>query len=333
MFVFAVETSCDETSICIMKRDRTILSHIIYTQEIHKKHGGVVPELASRSHLQILQQITKKAFKEIALGPKNIDIYSATCGPGLIGGLLVGSTFAKSLAIGTNKPFMPINHLEAHILSVTYNNEIKLPHLTLLVTGGHTQIYLIEQNQNILLLGETLDDALGEAFDKVAKILGLPYPGGKEIEQNAQNGEEDFFQLPQPISSSDNIDFSFSGIKTAVNLIVKKNKLDSNLINNVSASFQKCVAEILRNKLNIALIKLKKKGTHVRSFSLVGGVANNNYIKLKLSELKEKFKIDMMLPPNEMMSDNAAMIAWATIKKYNKKDMNINFKPDPRLKI
>ncbi len=333
MLVFSIETSCDETSVCIMKHDKTILSHIIYSQAVHTKHGGVVPELASRAHLEILQEITRKALKDSGVKLKDIDLFSATCGPGLIGGLLVGSTFAKSLAIGANKSFMPINHLEGHILSVTYNNEITLPHLSLLITGGHTQLYLIKKNQNILLLGETLDDALGEAFDKVAKILGLPYPGGKEIEQNAQNGDENFFQLPQPMTSTDNFNFSFSGIKTAINLIAKKNKLDSNFINNVSASFQKCVAEILIKKITITLFKLREQGADVKSFSLVGGVANNNYIKLKLSELKNKFKIDMLLPPSDMMSDNAAMIAWASIKKHNKKEMNINFKPNSRLII
>tara|TARA_B100000029_G_scaffold445606_1_gene466180 strand:- start:401 stop:1402 length:1002 start_codon:yes stop_codon:yes gene_type:complete len=333
MLVFAVESSCDETSVCIMNEYKQIFSHIIYSQEIHEKYGGVVPELASRAHLEILQQITKKAFKNTGLDPKDIDIYAATCGPGLIGGLLVGSTFAKSLAIGARKPFMPINHLEAHILSTSFNNEVKLPHLALLLTGGHTQIYLLKNNKNILLLGETIDDALGEAFDKIAKILGLQYPGGSQIEKCAKKGDEKFFNLPQPMLNDDSFNFSFSGIKTAVNLIVKKNKLDANFINNISASFQNCVVNILKTKLRRALIKLKKQGTVIKSFSLVGGVANNNYIRIKLSELKNDHKVDMLIPSNEMISDNAAMIAWACIKKYDGKNMNINFKPNPRLKI
>ena len=171
MLVFAVETSCDETSVCIMKSNKTILSHIIYSQEIHKKHGGVVPELASRAHLEILQKITEQAFKESKTNPKDIDIYTATCGPGLIGALLVGSTFAKALSIGANKPFIPINHLEGHLFSSSFNNKISFPHLSLLITGGHTQIYLIKNKETIKLLGETIDDAAGEAFDKVGKLL------------------------------------------------------------------------------------------------------------------------------------------------------------------
>ena len=333
MLVFAIESSCDESSVCIMDSGKKILSHIVYSQEIHKKHGGVVPELASRSHLEILQEISRNAFKEAEISPKDIDVYSATCGPGLIGGLLVGSTYAKSLAIGSKKPFIPINHLEAHILSTTYNNEINFPHLTLLLTGGHTQIYLVKDFKNILLIGETVDDALGEAFDKVAKILGLTYPGGVELEKNATHGNEDYFKLPYPMINSESLDFSFSGIKTAVNLIVKKNKLDSNFIKNMSASFQKCVVNILIKKLKNTLIKLKKKGTNIKSFSLVGGVANNKYIRSKLSELQEEHKIKMFIPLKEMMSDNAAMIAWACILKYDRKIININFKANPRLRV
>ena len=153
MLVFSVETSCDETSVCIMQEDKSILSHIVYSQEIHKKHGGVVPELASRAHLEILQNITKEALKESGVKLNEINLFSATCGPGLIGGLLIGSTFTKSLSIGNGKPFIPINHLEAHILSSFYNNEIKFPHIILLITGGHTQIYFLRNYNDIILIG------------------------------------------------------------------------------------------------------------------------------------------------------------------------------------
>ena len=209
MFVFSVESSCDETSVCIMDKDKNILSHIVYSQEIHEKYGGVVPELASRAHLEILQNITKKAFKQSGLKIKDIDIFSATCGPGLIGGLLVGSTFVKSLSIGAQKPFIPINHLEAHVLSPFFNNQISFPHLSLLLTGGHTQIYLLNNVKQINLLGETVDDAIGEAFDKVGKILGLKYPGGKELEIRAKKGNENKFTLPLPLINKNNLDFFF----------------------------------------------------------------------------------------------------------------------------
>ena len=333
MLVFSVETSCDETSVCIMQEDKTILSHIVYSQEIHRKHGGVVPELASRAHLEILQNITKDALKESGLKLNDINLFSATCGPGLIGGLLIGSTFTKSLSIGSNKLFIPINHLEAHILSSFYNNEIKFPHLCLLLTGGHTQIYFLENLNNIKLIGETIDDAIGEAFDKVAKILGLPYPGGQEIEKQALDGNENSFILPQPLINEDNLNFSFSGLKTSVNLITKKNIIDQIFIKDISASFQKCIGSILLSKLNKAIkqsYKDKDKDKNL-SVSVVGGVANNDYLKKCFQNL-EKENIKFLYPPKYMMSDNAAMIAWATILKHTK-DHDLYFKPNPRLTI
>ena len=222
MLVFAIETSCDETSVCIMDKNKQIYSHVVFTQDAHKKHGGVVPELAARAHLEILQNITQSALKESRKKISDIDVFAATCGPGLIGPLLIGSTFAKSLAIGTNKPFVTINHIESHILSPTYNNKMQFPQVCLLITGGHTEIYQVNSKENINLLGETLDDAVGETFDKVGKLLGLPYPGGPEIEKKAINGDETVFNLPTPLIYEDNLNFSFSGLKTAINHIVKK---------------------------------------------------------------------------------------------------------------
>ena len=202
--------------------NRNIIDHIVFSQEIHKKHGGVIPELASRSHLRNLQEITYNLFERNRKIITKIDIFCATCGPGLIGCLLVGSSFVKSLSIGFNKPFIPINHLEGHILSTSFNNNIEYPQLVLLLTGGHTQVYLMKNENNIELLGETVDDALGEAFDKVAKLLGLPYPGGKEIEIKAKKGNENFFKLPMPLTNRNNVNFSFSGLKTHINILTKK---------------------------------------------------------------------------------------------------------------
>jgi N6-L-threonylcarbamoyladenine synthase len=287
MIIFAVETSCDETSICILTKNKDILSHIIYTQSEHQKYGGVIPELASRSHLQILQKITKDALLESGLDISEIDIFSATCGPGLIGGLIVGSTFTKSLAVGLNKPFIPINHLEGHLLSSTFNNEIKYPFLSFLLTGGHTQIYLINSIDNYVLLGETLDDAIGEAFDKVAKLLSMPYPGGPEIEKIALEGNPFSFNLPEPLQKTKNLNFSFSGIKTAINLIVKKQKkIDKKFIADLSASFQYTLSKILNNKLKIAISLLNNKNIKISQIALVGGVARNNYLK---ESIKKKF--------------------------------------------
>lgn len=333
MLVFSVESSCDETSVCIMNDKKEIFSHIVYSQQIHKKYGGVVPELASRAHLEILQIITKQAFKESGLKLRNIDLFCATCGPGLIGGLLIGSTFAKSLAIGLDKPFIPINHIEAHVLSPFYNNKISFPHLSLLITGGHTQIYLLNNINKIILIGETIDDAVGEAFDKVAKLLGLKYPGGKELEIKAKNGNENEFLLPKPLLDKNNLNFSFSGLKTSVSLLLKKNKLNDFFVSNIAASFQKTVADIITFKIDKAINNLTKNKINLSSISVVGGVANNEKIRLELFNKIQKHNISLVYPVKEMLTDNAAMIAWACVHKHNKFDKGIFFKANPRLKI
>ena len=332
MLVFAAETSCDETSICLME-DQKIIDHIIFSQEIHKKYGGVVPELASRSHLEKLQEITKKVFKTNEIKPEDIDIFTATCGPGLIGSLLVGSTFTKSLALSVGKPFIPMNHLEGHVISTSFNNYILYPSLILLLTGGHTQIYLMQSSNEIRLLGDSLDDAIGEAFDKTAKVLGLGYPGGLQIEKRASDGDENFFILPKPMAKEKNFNFSFSGIKTYINLLTKKNKIDDIFINNLSASFQKSVSEIIITKIKTGLIILKEKGIVINSISIVGGVSNNKYIRKNIEDFVDKHNIELYYPLKEMMSDNAAMIAWACIKNYNKEKDDIYFKPQSRMKI
>ena len=335
MIVFATESSCDETSVCIIDNNKKILSHIVYSQLEHKKYGGVIPELASRSHLTILQKITKQALGEANLNIQEIDIFCATCGPGLIGGLLVGSTFTKSLAIGVGKPFVPINHLEGHILSTSFNNNIIYPHLCFLLTGGHTQIYLVNNVGNYELLGETLDDAIGEAFDKVGKLLNLTYPGGPIIEKKAKKGDHTAFKLPHPLKKNKNLNFSFSGIKTAVNLIVKKEKLiDEIFINNLSASFQSVIANILEEKLNLTMKMLLRKKINISQISLVGGVAANKYIYKRLQSAVNDYNCSLILPKKFMLTDNAAMIGWACIKKISKNfSSDIMFKPNPRLSV
>ena len=290
MLVFAVETSCDETSICLMENN-SIVEHITFSQEIHKKHGGVVPELASRSHLEKIQIITNDLFNIMKIDPKEIDVFTATCGPGLIGSLLVGSTFTKSLAISLNKPFIPTNHLEGHILSTSFNNDIKFPNLILLLTGGHTQVYLMKSENEIELLGQSVDDAIGEAFDKTAKLIGLSYPGGSEIEKQALKGNEDKFILPKPLVKEKNFNFSFSGIKTNINLLTKKNKIDKKFVEDLSASFQKNITEILIEKLERGLKRLSSENKNIRSISVVGGVSNNKYIRSKIENFFVKKKI------------------------------------------
>ena len=332
MLVFACESSCDETSLCLMK-DREIIEHIIFSQEIHSKFGGVVPELAARSHLEKLQNITISLFKKSKIDPNNIDLFTATCGPGLIGSLLVGSTFTKSLSIGYKKPFVPMNHLEGHILSTSFNNEIVYPQLVLLLTGGHTQIYLMQEAKKIELIGESVDDAIGEAFDKTAKLLGLNYPGGIEIEKLSKNGDEDYFKLPKPMINNDNLNFSFSGIKTYINLLIKKNELDDGFNKNLCASFQKTIKEIIITKLKNGINLFKQKNIFIRSISIVGGVANNQYIRKNLEMNFDKENVNIYYPLKEMMSDNAAMIAWACIKNYREEKNDIFFKPQPRMQV
>ena len=335
MLVFAIETSCDETSVAILKHNKEILSHITYNQTEHKKFGGVVPEIASRAHLEILQKIIPKALKESRVKINDIDLFCATCGPGLIGGLLVGSTFTKSLAIGTKKPFYPINHLEAHLLSPTLNNKNIFPCLSFLLTGGHTQIYFMKSIGSYKLIGETVDDAIGESFDKVGKILGLEYPGGPKIEKWAKKGNNNFFELPHPFKNKKNLNFSFSGIKTAVNIEIKKNKtINKKIIKDMSASFQNKIIEILKEKIILSLEYLKNNNKKIKNISIVGGVASNEKIKKELSSFCKKNHYNLIIPPKDMFSDNAAMIGWACIQKYYlSKKPDINFKPDPRLSI
>ena len=332
MLVFATETSCDETSICLMK-DGEILKHVIFSQEIHKKHGGVVPELASRSHLEILQKIINELVFKDNNYLQDIDAFAATCGPGLVGSLLVGSSFTKSLALGFKKPFYPINHLEGHILSTSFNNKINYPHLVLLLTGGHTQYYLLEDDNKIKLLGESVDDAVGEVFDKAAKLMGMSYPGGAEIEKNALLGDENFFKLPRPLINDETLNFSFSGIKTHINILIKKNHVDEKFKKNLCASFQKTILDILIKKTEKAVNMLTDKNLNIEQISIVGGVINNKYIRDNFENRFKKYKIKILYPLKEMMSDNAAMIAWACFKNLKKNNANINFKIDPRLKI
>ena len=332
MLVFAAETSCDETSVCLMENS-SILEHITFSQEIHKIHGGVVPELASRSHLERIQSITNDLFSNIKIEPKEIDAFTATCGPGLIGSLLVGSTFSKSLAISFNKPFIPTNHLEGHILSTSFNNNIKFPSLILLLTGGHTQVYLMKSENEVELLGQSVDDAIGEAFDKTAKLIGLSYPGGSEIEQQALEGDEDKFVLPKPLVKEKNFNFSFSGIKTNINLLTKKNKIDKKFVEDLSASFQKNITEILIEKLERGLKRLSSENKNIKSISVVGGVSNNKYIRSKLENFFVEKNIEIYYPIKEMMGDNAAMIAWACMKFYKKDRNDLFFKPMPRLGV
>tara|TARA_Y100000590_G_scaffold89726_1_gene101074 strand:- start:18917 stop:19957 length:1041 start_codon:yes stop_codon:yes gene_type:complete len=330
--IFALETSCDETSTSIISPEGKILSHIIVKQSDHEKFGGVVPEIASRSHIQILQKIIPQTLFEAGMEISSINAFCSTCGPGLIGGLLVGSTVAKTMAIANNKPFYPINHLEGHALSVQINKKIDFPFLLLLITGGHTQIYYVHKIGSYKLLGTTIDDSVGETFDKVAKMLGMKYPGGPEIEKRAIQGNEKKIQFPKPLIKNNDFNFSFSGLKTAVRLkIIKEKNKNNSFTNDVCASFQNTVIEILLRKTEMAIEYVNENFPKINNLVVAGGVAANMQINKSFISLCKKHSLKLAMPPKELCGDNAAMIGWACLQRFNlgyKGD--INFKPRPR---
>ena len=337
MIVLGIETSCDETSVAIVKKKTTnkfgyLLSENTLSQvKKHNKYGGVVPELASREHEKSLDLMVRNTLNESNISLQEIDAFAATTGPGLLGGLLIGSNYAKALSLINKKPFVAVNHLQGHILVARMKNEIDFPFLCLLVSGGHTQILLVKNYNNFEILGETLDDALGEAFDKTAKLLGYGYPGGPIIEKlAAQKKKSKVFNLPRPLKNSKNLDFSFSGLKTSVRKIIESSdpkKIEKDLAN----EFQVCVTEILISKLEKAIISTKKK-LDLNSLVLAGGVASNKFIRNEFESMCKKNFINLIVPEKNLCVDNATMIAWAAIErlKYSKSSDQLEEKPRPR---
>lgn len=314
MIVLGIETSCDETSVAILS-DGKILSNVVSSQiDIHKKFGGVVPEIAARHHLSNLPIVFKNAIDMANISIDQIDLISVTYGPGLIGALLVGISFAKGLSLRLGKPLIGVNHIVGHVFAnyITYPH-LKPPYIVLMVSGGHTEILLVKQDDEIEVLGKTVDDAAGEAFDKVARILGLGYPGGPEIDKLSKNGDENKFNFPRPMMDSKNYNFSFSGLKTAVLYTVQKFDKYNIPKEDIAASFQKAVVEILLKKTFKAA-----KDLNVNTIVLAGGVAANSYLRKKAQELSEKQNIKVLIPPLEFCTDNAAMIAMAGYKLYKK---------------
>ena len=316
--ILGIESSCDETSasICI---DGEIKSNIIATQAIHAKYGGVVPELASRAHQQNIIPTIDQAIQLAKITKNDVDAVAFTRGPGLLGSLLVGTSFAKSFALARNIPLIEVNHMQAHILA-HFIDEKKpsFPFLCLTVSGGHTQIVLVKDYFDMELIGQTLDDAAGEAFDKTAKILNLPYPGGPLIDKYAQLGNPDAFKLPEPKIAD--LNFSFSGLKTAILYLVqdemKKNpKFLEESLNDLCASVQQRIVTILLNKL-----KKAAKLTGVKDIAIAGGVSANSGLRTALLEMGKQYKWNVFIPKFEYCTDNAAMIAIAGYQKFLKKD-------------
>lgn len=322
MRILGIETSCDETAASVVGRDSAglpcILSNVVLSQiEEHAAFGGVVPELAARSHLQSLDRIITAALSEANLGWHEVDAIAATAGPGLIGGLLVGLMTGKGLAASLGKPFIAVNHLEGHALTARLTDNVEYPYLMLLVSGGHTQILRVCALDSYERWATTIDDALGEAFDKTAKLLGLPFPGGPQIEKHAQGGDDNRFQFPQPLSGRNTLDFSFSGLKTALrNEAEKLSPLSEKDIADLCASFQRTVRDILVDRVGRAMDRqaMQHKDSN-RVFVAAGGVAANQIIRTALEEVCASHGWNFVAPPPALCGDNAAMIAWAGLER------------------
>ena len=334
MKVLAIESSCDDTSIAVINDHKNIdFLETINHRKFHQKHGGVIPEMAARQHLDILDLFKSKIHK---INFSSINAIASTYGPGLIGGLIVGSSFAKGLAISQNKKLIPINHLQAHLLSPRLTNDIKFPYLCLLVSGGNTALVVVKNPSKFITLGSTIDDSAGECFDKVAKALDLGYPGGPAIERLAINGDPSSFLLPRPLTKVKNCDFSFSGLKTAAIAIIKKDKINKKFLNNFAASFQFTVGEIFKKKILNALEDLDKENIKIRDFSICGGVAANKYLNNLLKNFIEERDINYHQVPLSLCTDNAAMIGWNAIEILQTRKMrlnNYNIRPTPNILI
>ena len=334
--ILGIETSCDETAVAIIREKNNgraeILSNVVSSQvEVHKEFGGVVPELAARSHIEKIDIIAQKALEESKIKLEDVDAVAVTAGPGLIVCLSVGLNFAKAISASIQKPFIAVNHLEGHALSPKLNSDINYPYLLLLISGGHSQYLLVEGLGKYKRLGTTIDDALGEAFDKTAKLLGIEFPGGPQIEILARKGDPNRFILPLPIINRGGCNLSFAGLKTAV-LKLSKNIKNENDKYDIAASFQKTIEKIIYKKSKVALEQYKKiKKTNNNKFVIAGGVAANKNIRKVLTKLCEEERFDAIFPPIEFCGDNAAMIAIAGLEKFKKKQFNnLEFSPKPR---
>ena len=332
IITLGIESSCDETSVAIVKNGREVLSNVINTQiPIHELFGGVVPEIASRNHVEAISTVAKTALKEAKIEYKDIDVVTCTYGPGLVGALLVGVSYAKALSYAINKPLLGVNHIEGHIAAnyITHQ-ELEPPFLCMLTSGGNTQIVYVKDYCDMEVLGRTRDDASGEAFDKIARAMGLGYPGGPIIDRLAKEGNKNAIDFPRAYLD-EGYDFSFSGLKSAVlnYLNAKKMKNEEIVVEDVCASFQEAVVEVLSQK---AIKAAKEKGYN--TITLAGGVACNSALRDKLTELGKENNIDIKYPSPVLCTDNAAMIGCAGYYSYingRRDDMSLNAVPNLRI--
>ncbi len=334
--ILGIESSCDETAASVITENDQgvpkILSNIISSQvEVHKQFGGVVPELAARSHTEKIDWIVQKAIDESGRKIDEIDAVASTAGPGLVVCLSVGLSFGKAIASLLNKPFIAVNHLEGHALSPKLNSYLKFPYLLLLISGGHSQFLNVQGLGKYKRLGTTIDDALGEAFDKTAKLLGIEFPGGPQIEILAKKGDDKRYDLPKPIFNKGGCNLSFAGLKTAVLKISKKIKTDQEKFD-LAASFQKTVEEILYKKTNVAFSEFEKQNNPgEKIFVVAGGVAANKRIRSTLIDLCKKKNYQSIFPPTELCGDNAAMIAMVGLERFKLKQFdNLDSPAKPR---
>ncbi len=336
--ILGIESSCDETAASIIQEKNgeiNILSNIVSSQfDIHKEFGGVVPELAARAHVEKIDLITEKAISESKIRLDEIDAVAATAGPGLIVCLTIGLNFGKTIAASLDKPFVAVNHLEGHALSPKLNTHLDFPYLLLLISGGHSQYLSVKDLGHYKRLGTTIDDALGEAFDKTAKIIGIEFPGGPKIEKFAKKGDKYRFDLPKPILNRGGCNLSFAGLKTAILRFRSEIKNEQDKFD-LAASFQRTIEEILIQKTKKAFeIYLDENRSAKKTFVVAGGVAANKGIKDKLIKLSNENKFKCLFPDVNLCSDNAAMIALVGLEKFKKKLFNeLNFKVNPRWQL
>ncbi|MEN9755349.1 MAG: hypothetical protein RLZ07_1731 [Pseudomonadota bacterium] len=323
MRILGIETTCDETAASVVERGADgrgrILSNEVLSQiEDHAAYGGVVPEIAARAHVEVMDVLVKRALAEAGLSLADMDGVAAAAGPGLIGGVMVGLTTAKALALVAQKPFLAVNHLEAHALSPRLTDGVAFPYLLLLASGGHTQLLVVKGVGDYLRLGTTIDDAIGEAFDKIAKMLGLPYPGGPQVERLALEGDPKRFSFPRPLIGRKEPDFSLSGLKTAVRIEAEKiAPLSEQDVRDLCASFQRAIVESIIDRTRMAFERLNEMNIPVTALVIAGGVAANRSIRGGLESLAMQKNLPLIAPPLALCTDNGAMIAWAGIERLS----------------
>ncbi|OAN49111.1 tRNA N6-adenosine(37)-threonylcarbamoyltransferase complex transferase subunit TsaD [Paramagnetospirillum marisnigri] len=334
MLVLGIESSCDETAAAVVDDQRRILGEVVLSQlEEHRPFGGIVPEVAARSHLQHMDRLVAEAMKRAGIGFAQLDAVAATGGPGLIGGVIVGVMTGKALALASGKPFLAINHLEGHALTARLTHGIDFPYLLLLASGGHCQLLAVDGVGRYSRLGTTIDDAAGEAFDKVAKMAGLGYPGGPAVEQAAALGDPKRFSLPRPMKGKPGCDFSFSGLKNATRLLIESlpKPLSGQDAADVCAAFQLAVAESIADRTRRAIREFRRTRPDGRHLVVAGGVAANTALRQTLITLGAETGLEFLAPPLKLCTDNAAMIAWAGVERLRLGLVDdLTFAPRPR---